>query len=336
MEVMLLFKKERKIFEQTNNNSNINKKAIVDRMEINKLTQMVTILERDLLNFQISKNFQKANNPLIPLSQLFSGIFLSIISLLWILQIIFAVLTKPIISPFLNIYLIWFDSWFPMFGNLTYALFSLYLLMCTIIGCFKISMKSFCCKLHPMKINGTYINSFLFNLGIILLCTIPLIHFCVVTFNGYTVDTDVYLLFNIQIKYLHFYTVFYGTNNVFIWMLMLSACAILPYYFVRPLEVANDEDTEEMKKKFLKRRDKENNNNNDNNNNSSFLTRFLSFLFYPLNFLRYFSTSSSSGEKSFNFNNPSRNNKYAPTSSVNMDVEDRIIKENKKKIIVRK
>ncbi len=223
----------------------LRKRFVSDRMEVNRLAQMVFLLERDLEEYRACKSVNVAYNPLVPYFKLAMGIFFAIVSTLWLLQIILAILTKPVVSPFLSLYLISFDLWFPMFGNLTYAGFSLYLLVCTVKGCFKISVRFLCIKIHPMQVGGTYVNSFLFNLGIILLCTIPLIHFCVLAFAGYAVNTDIFLLFGVQVNYLHFYSQFY-TNDVFIWIILLAACSVLPYFFMRPRDVAVS--TEDFKK----------------------------------------------------------------------------------------
>ena len=146
-------------------------------------------------------------------------------------------LTAVPISIFLNTYLIWFDSWFPMFGNLTYALLSLYLLACTGKGCFKIGMRFLCIKIHPMEPNKTYSNAFLFNVALILLCTVPLLQFCSTAFAGYTRASDIYLLFQIQIYYLDFFGLFFS-NRVFVWIILLTACVTLPYLAYQPRDSA--------------------------------------------------------------------------------------------------
>ncbi len=215
----------------------LRKRYVSDRIEVNRLSQMVFLLERDLDEYRACKSVNVDYNPLVPYFKLVMGCFFALVSALWLLQIILAILTKPAVSPFLSLYLISFDLWFPMFGNLTYAFLSLYLLVCTVKGCFKISVRFLCIKIHPMQVGGTLVSSFLFNLGIILLCTIPLIHFCVLAFAGYAVNTDAFLLFGVQIYYLHFYSQFY-TNNVFVWIILLAACSVLPYFFIRPRDVA--------------------------------------------------------------------------------------------------
>eukprot|EP01038_Epipyxis_sp_PR26KG_P011034 gene11034-14816_t len=248
MEVVTLFKRDRNTFIQSNSRSAIRNRYLSDRVEINKLSQMIYLLEADIDEFRILKNFQQQYNPLVPIAKLLGGSFFALISILWLLQILFNTLIQPAVTSFLNIYLRWFDGWFPMFGNLTYALFSLYLLACTIIGCFKLSVNCFCCKIHPMKVNGTYTNSFLFNLGVILLNTMPCVHFCVVAFDSYVVTSDIFLIFAVQIKYLHFYTSFFR-YNVFIYFVIIIAGLMILYTIYRPREKASS--TEEYKKQLM-------------------------------------------------------------------------------------
>jgi LMBR1 domain-containing protein 1 len=45
-----------------------------------------------------------------------------------------------------------FDEWFPLFGVLSVAIFSLYLLFCVVAGNFKLGMRLLCIELHPMKV----------------------------------------------------------------------------------------------------------------------------------------------------------------------------------------
>ncbi|RYH21595.1 hypothetical protein EON65_20435 [archaeon] len=239
IEIVTLLKRER---ANLNDGGAASKRALrvrylPDRMEVNRLTQMVFLLERDLQDFKSCKDVRKGYNPLVPYFYLAAGIFFCLLTVLWLLQIILSVITTPPASPFLSLYLISFDSWFPMFGNLTYAIFALYLLLCTIKGCFKLSVRFVCCKLYPMQPSGTFINAFVFNLGIIMTSSVPLVHFCVVAFGGYTVYSDVFFLFAVQVKNLNFFSSFFQ-NNVFIWMLMMIAFVSMPYFIYRPRDIA--------------------------------------------------------------------------------------------------
>jgi LMBR1 domain-containing protein 1 len=251
LEIVNLLKKERMNYHDSSSNSRsiLRKRYVKDRIEVNRLTQMVFLLEKDVEDFRLCKNIRHSYNPLIPYVKLGCGVFFSLLSILWLLQIILSVLTDPSVTPFLSLYLISFDTFFPMFGNLTYAMFALYLLLCTVKGCFKLSVRSLCCKVHPMLIGGTYINSFLFNLGIVMFCTIPLVHFCVLAFKAYTVDTDAFLLFIVEIGNLHFFRTFYSGNNVFIWIILVVACMVFLYLLRYPRDQAMN--TEDFRKNLF-------------------------------------------------------------------------------------
>ena len=231
LEVAQLLKRERSSSLLTR--AEMRKRMISDRMEVNRLAQMAFFLERDVEEFTACKSLNQRYNPLVPYAKLGCGVFFAAISVLWQLQIILAVLTQPAVSPLLSSYLLSFDTFFPMFGNISYALLSLYLLVCTIKGCFKLSMRFICCKLHPMQYGGTYINSFLYNMGVVLLCTVPLIHFCVTALSGYSSDTDIFFMLGVQVQYMQFFSLFYA-NNFFIWMMLLISLVLLPLLLFQP------------------------------------------------------------------------------------------------------
>lgn len=244
LEIVTLMKKERLNYSDGTSHSKsiLRKRYINDRLEVNRLSQMVFLLEKEVEDLRLCKNIRHRYNPLIPYAKLGAGIFFSILSILWFLQIVLCILVNPPVTPFLSLYLLSFDSFFPMFGNLTYALLALYLLLCTVKGCFKLSVRSLCIKIHPMVVGGTYINAFLFNLAIVMFCTVPLVQFCVIAFQGYTVYTDAYLIFLVQVGNLQFFQSFYGENNVLIWMMLLIACVVLIYLVRYPRDVAMSTD----------------------------------------------------------------------------------------------
>jgi LMBR1 domain-containing protein 1 len=252
LEITSLLKRERTNLNDGSWQSKLamRRRYLSDRMEVNRLTQMVFILERDLEELRACKELRRGYNPLVPYVKLGLGVFFAGLSVLWLLQIVLAVITTPPVTPFLSLYLITFDVWFPMFGNLTYALFSLYLLFCTVKGCFKLSVRLLCCKIHPMQPHGTYVNAFLFNLGIVMTCTVPLVHFCVLAFAGYAVNTDVFFLFVVQVNNINFFSIFFR-NNVFIWMIMLISFMLLPYFLWRPRDVATS--TEDFRRNLADR-----------------------------------------------------------------------------------
>ena len=251
LEVSTLLKRERTIFNRSGATGGEKRaRFVTDRIDVNRLTQMIFLLERDLEEFKACKAVGGSYNPLIPYAKLFIGSILGFVSLLWLLHIIVYMLVSPPATLFLNTYFFWFDTWFPIFGNVSYAMFSLYLLFCTISGCFKFGLRMFCCKIYPVKIGLTYMDSFLFNIALIMFCTIPVVHFCTLAFAAYTVNSDIYLIFGVQIAYLTFYSTFYS-KKVFPYIILLVAMVTLAYLLKRPRDSAYS--TEEFKATLLRR-----------------------------------------------------------------------------------
>ncbi|EFJ25482.1 hypothetical protein SELMODRAFT_413556 [Selaginella moellendorffii] len=97
------------------------------------------------------------------LAKLVFGILGLALSIIWLLHIIVFMLVNPPAFPFLNQVFIQLDSAWGLLGTTAFAIFCYYLIMSVISG----EMHS----IHPMKYQGTLMNSFLFNVAIILLCS---------------------------------------------------------------------------------------------------------------------------------------------------------------------
>lgn len=263
LELAMDLKKERSLISNTSSSWSAKRQArqrfLKDRMEINRLNQMAFILDRDLAELAACKTIMVAYNPLLPYANLAAGLACTGISVLWLLQIILAILTTPPQTQFLSTYLLWFDSWFPMFGTVSYAMFSLYLCFCTLAGCFKLGLRISFCKIHPIKFGGTYMNSFLFNIGVLLICTAPLVEFCAVAFSGYTVHADINLLYNVQITNVDFFSLFY-VQYVFVWIILITCCVTFVWLLIYPRDTpANRESSPSYsgERRQLQRRSRE-------------------------------------------------------------------------------
>jgi LMBR1 domain-containing protein 1 len=251
LEISILLKRERQAFSMSSAGFGERQaRAMTDRVEVNRLAQMVFVLERDVEEFRDCKKVGDDWAPLIPWVKLLLGIASALGTSVWLTHIMIFMILSPPQHSFLNAYLKSFDSWFPIFGNLTYAFLSLYLLLCTIVGCFKIGLRFLCISIHPMKQNGTYVNSFLFNLGIMLICTIPVVHFCTYAFAGYTKNTDSFQIFVVQIENLEFFG-YFQKLKVFTYIIFVSACVSFLYLIRRPREVPSS--AEDFKQKLARR-----------------------------------------------------------------------------------
>jgi LMBR1 domain-containing protein 1 len=205
----------------------------MDRATVNKFKQAVFILESDVEELKLCHENFHNYNPLIPVAKLLFGVVAGLLSLMWVLQICLFILPSDPLTGFLNDYFEWFDTWFPLFGVLSVGMFSMYLYICVVQGCFKLGVRFFFFTLHPMKPNGTYMNSFLFNLGIVLLCSIPVVQFSVIAFSDYARFTNVNQIFGVQVKYLKFFSYFW-TTNAFIYGILGFFVLSALYFGVKP------------------------------------------------------------------------------------------------------
>jgi LMBR1 domain-containing protein 1 len=229
-------RRERAEFRMSGASSSEKRKQwAADRLRLNKLQQQYFFLQKDLELFEGCKKIKQGYNPLIPYFKLLAGFFTFAISVLWVAHLCAYVLEQPPRTMLLNRMFEWFDIWFPMFGALCYALFCLYLIFCSIKGLFLMGMKMFCIKIHPMKLGNTPVNSFLFNISIMLLCSLPLVHVCTVAFADYARNTEILYIFTVHIQHLTFFNIFF-MHDVFVYIicvvagltLLLSLCSKRP------------------------------------------------------------------------------------------------------------
>ena len=111
-----------------------------------------------------------------------------------------------------------------------------------------------------MKKNATYMNTFLFNVTLILLASVSITHFCSDCLEDYVAFTDINMIFNVQIKYLKFFRFFYK-YHIFQYILFGIFVISLIYLLIRPSdninrvlknkpnEIFNTSATEDLKKK---------------------------------------------------------------------------------------
>ena len=173
---------------------------------------------------------------LIPL-----GILTSILTILWIIQFIcsyFYVLKDGRPGyPFLSYLLIFFQDHDVSF--LSFAVFSLltlYLLFCFIKVNFKFGVRILCCwSVYPMKKGKTYMNSFLFNISLVLLGSMAITQFVSDCLCDYVAFTDVDALFNSIIKNLRFFKYFYR-YHIFQYIFFVVFVLSLIYLICRPVD----------------------------------------------------------------------------------------------------
>ncbi|KAJ4977866.1 hypothetical protein NE237_008646 [Protea cynaroides] len=142
------------------------------------------------------------------------GIIGLIVSVAWVAHIVIYLLINPPLSPFLNEVFIQLDNVWGLLGTAAFAFFCFYLLIAVIAGAMMLGLRLVFITIHPMKWGATLMNSFLFNVGLILLCSISVIQFCATAFGYYAQATSAEEIFGhtLQslrgIKYLYKYNVF--------------------------------------------------------------------------------------------------------------------------------
>jgi len=201
--------------------------------------QAVHLLEIDTNEFHTCSDTYKKFNPLLPYVWLFFGILSFVLSIFWVLQCCLYVLPDTPVHPFLNQYLVMFDTIFPLFGVVTVAVFIMYLMLCTVKGCFKFGLRCFCFQLYPMQIDKTYMSAFLFNLSLILLCVLPCIQFSTAAFGSYTRYSNAAQMYGVEMMYIGFFQWFWETKFFYYaWITIVGLTAL--YLAIKPKEARHD------------------------------------------------------------------------------------------------
>ena len=196
--------------EEVHSKKERKKAGKVNATDMNRFRVLVDLLEADLEKFQMSdpQYYRKYYNPFVPYFRLVFGIISIILTICWLIQIILYMLLNPPVYGFLNNYFFWFDGWFPLFGTISIAIFALYLLLCTAAGNAKFGTRFFLIKVHPLEPGKTLLNGLIFNVALILLCTLPVVQFCTMAFASYARYTDASTIFGTQFMYLRFFRYF--------------------------------------------------------------------------------------------------------------------------------
>jgi len=189
----------------------------------NKFKTMIYEVEQDYENLQICFK-EHGGNPIIPVLKLVLGVFSIAIALSWVIQVILTMFLKGCDGkcPFLNSIFIELNGAFPLLGTGAYGAFAFYLLWAVIKGCMKFGMRFFLISIYPMKVGGTLMNAFLFNVSLILLCTAAIVQFCTTAFAEYARLTAVSQIFVTQVQYLIGLEYFYAQNIFYILFLAFA------------------------------------------------------------------------------------------------------------------
>jgi LMBR1 domain-containing protein 1 len=197
-----------------------------------RFKKAVYFLERDWEKLQESS--KGGGNPLVYYGYLVLSFITFGLTICWLIHIvIFMLVRSEHKQPFLNTMFVKLDGVFGFLGTIFYGMFAFYLIWATIKGNMKMGLRLVFFTIHPMKLGATMMNSFLFNVGLILLCSIPVVQFCTTAFALYAHGSAIENLFGIQVTNLKFLRYFF-LNNVFLYALFILAALTLIYLLVCP------------------------------------------------------------------------------------------------------
>jgi len=155
---------------------------------------------------------------------------------MWIIQIVIwtnlSVLNGAPGYPLLNYMLVAMDGVWEFFGVFFFALFSLYLEFCVIVGNFKFGLRiPWLIELHPMTSASTMVSSFLVNTELLLVASLAVTQFCARSFSVYVRVTSGNSIFVVAVGTLR------GLRYVwfaFGWVILAFALVTFLYFVFRP------------------------------------------------------------------------------------------------------
>lgn len=155
----------------------VRKKKKTFEQFMNKFKANVLLVEKKYEVFKIELNYLDAN-PLVWWGKLFLGCILCIVSfILWLHILLYLIVRSDKAfsdTAFLNDLLTGLDnSGITFLSTAVFAGLAIYMLLCTTKGVIKAGFRiPFIINIHTMKQNETLMNSFLFNVLLILICSV--------------------------------------------------------------------------------------------------------------------------------------------------------------------
>ncbi|KAN0021958.1 hypothetical protein ACTFIU_004104 [Dictyostelium citrinum] len=203
-----------------------------DRKNYNRFRQAIFLLEEDYERLKISYKRQ-GGKVILYYAQFFGGFIALGVSLGWLLHIIIYMITAPEpFHPFLNSLVISLNNAWGFLGVIVYGLLSFYLLFCVVKGNFKFGLRLFFLfPIHPMRVGNTMMNAFLFNVGLILITSVSITHFCTMAFSQFTSTTAINSLFETAVKNLKILKWFWV---VYIFAIFAMSILTAIFLFIKP------------------------------------------------------------------------------------------------------
>ena len=124
------------------------------------------------------------------------------------------------------------------FASILLVFIGLYLMAATQKGVSKLGMRFFFIEFYPIKPKETFVNAFFVNCLIMNFWCLAITHFMVDLFRGYLSGTQIFLIFEMQIKHLVIFRWFWE-KHIFIVLMILWWFISLIYFILRPIEKIN-------------------------------------------------------------------------------------------------
>lgn len=119
-------------------------------------------------------------------------------------------------------------------SSIFFSAIALYILATVVKGALKFGLRFvFCMQIHPMKVGRTFMNSFLFNLMMIMLTAPAIIHFIIEIFEAYMRGTSAAFIFTGLIRRMKWFKWFYETK-LFFYLYLGFALLSLIYLLCKP------------------------------------------------------------------------------------------------------
>lgn len=119
-------------------------------------------------------------------------------------------------------------------SSIFFSAIAMYILATVVKGALKFGLRFlFCMSIHPMQVGRTFMNSFLFNLFMIMITIPAIIHFIVELFEAYMRGTSIAFLFTELINKMNWFKWFYKTK-FFFYVYLGFALLSLIYLLCKP------------------------------------------------------------------------------------------------------
>ena len=189
--------------------------------------------------YEIFSQEQKlSSSPVKQMVNVLLGCFFMILSFCILIHIVFYKLIRVDGNPkseFLNDLMEFFEFNLARFvSTFIFAGLTFYILLMTLKGNIKFGLRIlFFMPIHVMKLGRTYINTFLFNVLLIMICTPAIIHFMIELFESYMRLTSGVFIFTVLIRRMKFFRYFYE-KKVFFYLFLLWGLLTFVYLMCKP------------------------------------------------------------------------------------------------------